>query len=194
MAMHALLDLAFQRLYLGIIGMPLRWSCNAVVTAAACVVCMSNSAPPVLRVLQLLLSLFVLVPPTAYPSPELAGTTAQGVQECLIYRDPGIHPGDVRRVRCAQMDAACSVVQEQFQHQVMIYLAPVATLSVASFKALTSPGLLLVLVSGSIWREAGMLVCTEQQCNEPGPPGVLQACCLPSRPLKPNKCAVLCAG
>jgi hypothetical protein len=33
-------------------------------------------------------------------SPELLSTTAQGVVECIIYRDPGIHPGDVRRVRC----------------------------------------------------------------------------------------------
>lgn len=33
-------------------------------------------------------------------SPELLSTSAQGVVECIIYRDPGIHPGDVRRVRC----------------------------------------------------------------------------------------------
>lgn len=32
-------------------------------------------------------------------SPELTRTAAQGVNEVIIYRDPGIHPGDVRRVR-----------------------------------------------------------------------------------------------
>lgn len=32
-------------------------------------------------------------------SPELFASSAQGVSEAIIYRDPGIHPGDVRLVR-----------------------------------------------------------------------------------------------